>query len=247
MQRKFTPIELNHLRKHGIDPYQLDLESIGEKPVEYLTGFSEFYGRDFVVDESTLIPRIETERMIDIALDFIEDKKINNVSFLDIGTGSGNIGISLALELEKRRIKYDVTLSDISEAALQVTQSNIERLINQASNLKVVKSDLFKNLELKTYNLILTNLPYIPASRKLQESVQSHEPHSALFSGPDGLDHIRRFFDSVGKFLDKDGKAILEVDDTHDSKVAHEFRYGYEIEVFHDLNGKNRFWVAKKR
>ncbi len=252
MQRKFSAYEINHLNRFGIDPYSLDIEEIKEKPVEYITGFSEFYGRVFKVNEHTLIPRIETERIIDIALNslppFSKGGKEGGLSFVDIGTGSGAIGITLAKELEKRNIMYSGTLKDISAEALKVTSENIN---NHNLNLDLLKSDLFESLELKanSLQLILANLPYIPSSRinKLQDSVKDYEPLSALDGGEDGLDLIRKFFEELPRFIDKQGVAILEVDDTHDLKKAEEFSNNLEIKILKDLNEKNRFWVVRKK
>jgi release factor glutamine methyltransferase len=246
MQRKFSAYEINHLNKFGVDPYSLNLSEIKEKPVEYITGFSEFYGRIFKVNENTLIPRIETERMVDIALDYVSSNNLTDIAFIDIGTGSGAIGITLAKELEKRSIKYSATLTDLSEKALAIAKENAS---SSQLNLELIQSDLFKNLKLSTYNLILANLPYIPSARisNLQSSVKDYEPVTALDGGTDGLDIIRRFFDQMPKFLDQNGIVILEVDDTHNVKQAEEFSYGFEIEIFKDLNEKNRFWLVKKR
>ncbi len=245
MQRKLTAYEINHLNKFGVDPYSLDLNEIKEKPVEYITGFSEFYGRTFIVNNYTLIPRIETERIIDIALEFIKSNGTEKVNFLDLGTGSGVIGITLAKELEKRNIKYSGTLSDFSEKALSIAEENIK---THKVLLKTAQSDLFKNIQHESYDIILSNLPYVPSSRipTLNSSVKDYEPLIALDGGEDGLSVIRKFINQMPSFLDKNGVAILEVDDTHDSKLASEFSFGFDIEVFKDINNKNRFWIVRR-
>ncbi|MCA9381407.1 peptide chain release factor N(5)-glutamine methyltransferase [Candidatus Dojkabacteria bacterium] len=239
--RKLSAYEINQLNKHEIDPYSLDLDSIGDKPVEYITGFAEFYGRDFIVNENTLIPRIETERIIDLAFENLSEGKVN---FIDIGTGSGAIGITFAKELEKREIDYSGILSDNSEESLAVAKQNVEKL--KAYGLQLTASNLLRNVEHTTYNVILANLPYIPTSRipNLTSSVKDFEPISALDGGEDGLDLIRKLIYSASAYLDKNGVIILEVDDTHTHKFAEEF-IGWDIEIFTDLNGKNRFWVCR--
>lgn len=246
--RKLTAYEINQLNKYNIDPFSLDMSEPGEKPVEYITGFAEFYGRDFIVNESTLIPRIETERMIDLALDFIPPLFKREIeggySFIDIGTGSGAIGITFAKELEKRGIKYNAVLTDKSKQALGTAKLNIKNL--KAHSTKLIASNLLKNVKRTTYNVLFANLPYIPTSRisDLSSSVKDYEPVQALDGGEDGLDLIRKLIYSAAEYLEKNGVMILEVDDTHTKEFTEEF-VGWNIEIFNDLNGKNRFWVCR--
>ena len=134
--RKFTALEINHLLKFGVDPFNLNLNKIKEMPVEYITGFSEFYGRVFEVNNKVLIPRIETERLIDLALNFVRLKKLTKVKFCDVGTGSGVIGITFAKELEKRNIFFKATLSDISEDALKNCQEKCYGIRNKNYKLR---------------------------------------------------------------------------------------------------------------
>ncbi|MCA9386627.1 peptide chain release factor N(5)-glutamine methyltransferase [Candidatus Dojkabacteria bacterium] len=239
--RKLSAYEINQLNKHNIDPYFLDLNSIDNKPVEYITGFAEFYGRDFIVNENTLIPRIETERIIDLAFENLPEGKVD---FIDVGTGSGAIGITFAKELERKRIEYRGILSDSLDEALNIARSNIKKL--KAYSLEPVTSNLFTSVSKQKFNTIFANLPYIPTSRisTLASSVKDFEPVSALDGGEDGLDLIRKLIYSTSEYLEKDGVLILEVDDTHTHKFSEEF-IGWEIEIFTDLNGKNRFWVCK--
>lgn len=254
--RKFTPSETNHLIKHGKDPF-VKIDS--EMPVEYMSGKAEFYGRDFTVTSSTLIPRIETEELINIALHQIENRanKYSKVTYCDIGTGTGAIGITMALELEKRLISYDGYLSDISKEALQIAEGNareflIERkvhcFINQKdeSTLQLINSDLLIDYPIIKFDLIIANLPYIPSSRMrdLNSSVKDFEPTLALDGGIDGLDYIKKLLDQAKNFLNQNGVVILEVDDSHLKTQAEQFT-AWDIEVKLDQNGKNRFWICK--
>lgn len=129
--RVLSPYEQNHLRRHGIDPEIID--QYGEMPVEYITGFAEFYGREFVVNRHVMIPRVETKRLIDLALKHCVSLPSSfgphpsALSFADVGCGSGCIGITLYLELETRGMKPEAYLSDISEEAIRVTYENMRR------------------------------------------------------------------------------------------------------------------------
>ncbi|MDQ7021223.1 MAG: HemK family protein methyltransferase [Candidatus Dojkabacteria bacterium] len=162
-KRKLSPRETNHLIKFGIDPFSDEILDSGEIPVEYLTGLAEFYERDFVVSKETLIPRIETEQMVDIALEFLSKKKGKMFQFVDIGTGSGAIGITLALELRKKRIKYIGSLTDVSNDALSIAKKNVSKF---KVDLKIRESNLLDSFsKFAKFDLILANLPYIPTER----------------------------------------------------------------------------------
>jgi release factor glutamine methyltransferase len=250
MQRKFNAYEINHLRKFGVDHFSIGMDSIGSKPVEYITGHVEFCGLDFIVNKNVLIPRIETERIIDIAFENIKkikDKK--RIKFCDVGTGSGCIGLSFAKKLDSKRIQYEGILSDKSEEVLECTKMNHES-IGFNGRIEIIRSDLFSNYpRAQKFDVILANLPYVPTKRvkDLDSSVKNYEPILALDGGDDGLMHIRKLIDQVQGRLEEGGFVLLEVDDTHTHKVAQEFEFGWEIEVFTDINDKNRFWLMSKR
>jgi len=266
MARKFSANEINHLLKHGKDAYSLDYDVIGEKPVEYITGFAEFYGRDFIVNENTLIPRIETEQIIEIGLKLITPPNPLSsggkapslegwlgrvMCFCDIGTGSGCLGITFALELEKLNIPYFAYFSDISEKALEVTQKNIDFYNLKPNNYKLFTSDLLESYRLSaispTIDVIFANLPYIPSSRieQLDRSVKDFEPRSALDGGENGLKYINKLLEQAPEYLAKDGVIILEVDDTHEANSKLQIQNSkFNIEILKDENGKIRFWVA---
>lgn len=248
--------------KYKVDPFELKVED--NEPVEYMTGFAEFFGRDFIVNENVLIPRIETEMMIDLGIDFVKEKiqrknpkkKKRDISivFADIGTGSGAIGISFAKELEKLNQNYFGILSDISGAALDVAKKNIRSLKIHNARIKLVESDLFSNINRKVkFDIIFANLPYIPRKRmsQLQDSVRDFEPYNALDGGEHGLDIIKRILVESRAYLKKDGVMLLEVDDSHGENIIKNngmkkyFRY-WDIEVIRDLNGKIRFWRCNR-
>lgn len=152
------------------------------KPLAYLRGKAEFYGRTFQVNEHTLVPRPETEAIIDLlkSLDLP-----SNPTVLDIGTGTGCIAITAALELPSARI----TATDIDSECLRVAQMNTKNL---DAVVQFKQSDLLSNVP-SLFDVILANLPYVPTGYAVNEAAK-HEPSLALYSGEDGLDLYRQLF-----------------------------------------------------
>ena len=194
-------------------------------PQEYKTGFAKFYGRSFFVNKNVLIPRVETEEIIDIIRQ-CHSELVSGSTICDLGCGSGCIGITLALELN-----CNVTLIDISDKALEVAKINAKRL---NANVKIVKHDL---LDGEDYDLVVANLPYIPHARinKLDPSVKDFEPHLALDGGKKGLDIIYRLLDNYPAKI-----IILEIDDTH--KLKDFKKYG-KVKIIKDRFNRNRFAI----
>jgi len=174
----------------------------GGEPVAYLIGYREFYGRDFAVSPSVLIPRPETELLVETALAGVGTG--GTARILDLGTGSGCIAITLALEIPQAQ----VTAVDASEAALDVARRNGERLGVQ---LRLLQSDWFAALTGERFDLILANPPYISAGDPhLAAGDLRHEPSSALASGVDGLAAIRRIVAAAPAHLVSGGQLWLE-------------------------------------
>lgn len=253
--RKFTPIEINHLLKYGFDPSRVT----DNRPVEYITCFAEFYGREFKVNKNVLIPRIETEDIIDLARLKIKGQK-EKILFADIGTGSGAIGITFAAELIRIGQHFEGYLSDVSKAAISIAKYNSKNILNSInencftgkltpeSKIKIINSNLLENYpktKQKSFDLIIANLPYIPSSRinELDNSVKDYEPHNALDGGSDGLLYIRKLLSQAKNFLKPKGFIILEVDDSHTS--SQEFEKDWDIEIRSDQFEKNRFWILQ--
>lgn len=239
MARKLSAYEYNQLLKYNLDPDDY-LET--DKPIEYITGFAEFRGNNFIVNKHTLIPRVETEELVDIAIEHLP-KLTNKITFADIGTGSGAIGISFAIKLENLNLSYSGVLSDISKDALDAAKRNLNTLLPKA-DIELINSDLFSDFSQKKFDIIFANLPYIPSSRvlHLESSVKDYEPLVALDGGTDGLEIIRKFFNQAESFFKENGLVLLEVDDTHNN--TQEFEDKWIIRTVHDQNNKNRFWIA---
>jgi release factor glutamine methyltransferase len=173
------------------------------EPVAYLTGLREFYGRDFKVTPAVLIPRPETELLVEWALERIEPRA--NIRVLDLGTGSGCVAVSIACE----RPHALVIALDNSVAALEVARSNAR--LHEAANLKVGKSDWFGVVAGERFDVIVANPPYIAAGDPhLSEGDLRFEPASALTSGADGLEAIRRIVTAAPDYLRERGWFAFE-------------------------------------
>lgn len=260
IKRNFNNYELAQLAKHNISDFNLEKisQELGEKfldiPVEYITGFCEFRKLDFQVTRDTLIPRVETEEIIDLAFGILEEKlgqeKQKEIIFADIGTGSGVIGISFARELLSKGVEYKGYLSDVSQNALRVTRSNVEVILGEqgsenVNNIEFIESSLFEKFPEIKCDVVFANLPYIPSKNieTLDSSVKDFEPVSALDGGDDGLDLIRILLNQVPVYLTHAGIVLLEVDDSHID--ATEFLSNWNVDIKQDQFGNNRFWILK--
>lgn len=179
------------------------------EPIAYLRGVREFYGREFKVDARVLVPRPETELLVDCGLRRTESTALN-LRALDLCTGSGCVGITIARERPTAR----VTASDISDGALSVARDNAARL--GAYNMGFLKSDLFASLGDEhhgSFDLIVSNPPYIETSTiaTLDADVREHEPHLALDGGADGYEFYKRIVAESPTWLHGHGVLALEV------------------------------------
>lgn len=197
----------DRLDSHHFGRYRevVERRAAGE-PLQYITGTQEFYGRTIHVTPAVLIPRPETELLVEAALELMTDSFV----FCDIGTGSGCIAITLLCERpEARGIAVDV-----SEAALKIARQNAINL-NVAERLTFGVSDCFESLpdNLSSFDLIVSNPPYVAGDviDGLQREVRDHEPLIALSPGSDGLAIIRPLIEQAPDFLRKDGYLLLEI------------------------------------
>ncbi len=180
------------------------------EPVQRILGYAYFRNLRLNLNEQTLIPRPDTESVVDTALERIDDRRERSCRVLDIGTGSGVIAISIARE----RPFCEVHATDISEAALQVARRNAER--NEAT-VRFHRADLTSGLESlnETVDLLVSNPPYVRCGEipKLLPEVRDWDPHTALDGGPDGLAYYRRIFAETPALLRQGADVILEVGD----------------------------------
>lgn len=219
-------------------------EHAAGRPVQHILGFEEFYGRRFLVNGHVLIPRPETEELVE-AVTALSDSRFGRgttVRAADIGTGSGAIAVTLKLE----RPNLEVTATDISPDALSVARSNAEQL---GADVDFRRGDLLAPLVEAggKWNIIVSNPPYIPAGeeRELSVVVREHEPHTALFGGEDGLDFYRRLSEGLPDILAPGGFAAFEIGAGQGLAVSGMLESafpgsGIRTEIVHDLNGKDR-------
>jgi len=166
-------------------------------PTQHITGRQEFYGREFRVTRDVLIPRPETEHVIEAALGAPAR------SILEIGAGSGAIAVTLALEMKTR-----VFATDISVAALRIAAANAAHL---GANVTFVAADLAAPFRDASFDLVVSNPPYVPMTDSLPREVREHEPAIALYGGADGLNVYRRLIPDAGRVLVPGGRLILEI------------------------------------
>jgi release factor glutamine methyltransferase len=214
------------------------------EPVQYITGTQEFYGRGFAVTPAVLIPRPETEHMVESVLALHpEPTRILPLRILDIGTGSGILAITLALELPNAT----VTATDISAAALAVARQNA-RSLGAKDRIRFVQSDLFAALADERFDCIVANPPYVATDEVLEPQVRDYEPVTALYAGEDGLTVYRRLIPQAFEHLEPGGHLLLEIGHGQRDAVARLLRSGsFEgIRFIDDLQGIPRVTSARK-
>lgn len=227
----------------------LDRRAAGEPP-QYIIGDQEFMGINFMVDPRVLIPRQDTEVLVEKVLEYTREKR-GSLKVLDMCTGSGAIAISLAV----KHAQLKITASDISEDALDVATSNAA-MADVLKRIDFVQSDLFNNFKTgfrgQKFDIIVSNPPYIKSSvlPTLQKEIYEHEPMLALDGGTDGLDYYRRIIEDAPDYLKKNGALFLEIG--HDQAVqlkniiAENDKYAEDIEVIKDLAEEDRVIIARK-
>ncbi len=178
-------------------------ERLKGKPTQYITHKQEFFGRDFYVDERVLIPRPETEHLVETALAFLRERPGARV--LDVGTGSGAIACSVALE-----VRTHVFASDLSPEALAVAGRNREAL---GASVEFFAGDLLEPVLDGSIDLLLSNPPYVPGedAANMQTEVRDWEPHVALFAGDTGLEIYRRLITAASRVVRPGGRIMLEL------------------------------------
>ncbi|MCM8789496.1 MAG: peptide chain release factor N(5)-glutamine methyltransferase [Candidatus Omnitrophica bacterium] len=221
---------------------------ISAEPIQYILGKAEFMGLEFKVTPDVLIPRPETEILVETGIKYVSGIgcQVSGKNILDIGTGSGCIAVSLAKLLPSAK----VIATEISEKALELARCNAG-LNNVAENIRFIKSDLFICNVLRTtrYDLIISNPPYIPSAviDKLQPELQ-YEPRFALDGGKDGLDFYRRIIKDAPEYLKRGGLLILEIGFKQRKKIENIFKNSGKfeiIEVVKDYNNIDRVIVTR--
>ncbi|MBV9328686.1 MAG: peptide chain release factor N(5)-glutamine methyltransferase [Chloroflexi bacterium] len=207
------------------------------EPIAYLLGEREFYGRMFHTDARALIPRPETELLVELGVGAVARWRANGVEprVVDVGTGCGAIGVSVAAECG-----VQVIGTDVSFAALPLARENAALY---TVNFRVVQADLLRGLK-GPLHVVLANLPYVPSSRRLPVDVRHYEPHVAIFGGQRGTELIERLLHEARELLAPGGELAVELDeDEQATPIATLARHLYpsaEVSVCHDAGGYDR-------
>lgn len=214
------------------------------EPTQYLIGTQDFYGRTFKVDARALIPRPETELVAERALRHVA--KDAEALMTDVGCGCGTLGLTLAAERPQSR----VVLTDVSEEAAALARENAEKL-KVSDRIEIRTGDLAEPLGDTLFDVVVTNLPYVPDGERhtLPLHIRGHEPHLALFGGPDGLDIYRRFVPAIARNVKPGGLVVLEHGAEHGDAAPALFDPSLwsEVKVERDLAGFDRFTWAIRR
>lgn len=213
------------------------------EPFQHIVGKQEFWGLDFIVTPDVLIPRPETELIVEAGIEILRD--LENPNFCEVGIGSGCISVSILHEIKNARA-FGL---DISEKALQIAEKNAEEngVLNR---LNLMISDVFGELDKnELFDLIVSNPPYVPIDdlQNLQVEVKDFDPHIALTDGKDGLSIIRKIIETSPEFLRPDGFLIMEIGFNQSAKVCEMFdlQIWQEVDFFSDLQGIPRMLKAK--
>lgn len=238
---------INHLHDNITIEQEKDYKDLLEKkindrPIQYITNSVDFYGLPLYVDENVLIPRFETEELVDNTIKYLNEM-YKSPKVLDLCCGSGAIGLAI-----KSRINdADVYMSDISKEALVVAEKNKQDLYLDAN---ILESDLFNNINDK-FDCIISNPPYIKDDEEIEDIVRNNEPHIALFAGPDGLDYYERILKDIKNYLNDDYLIALEIGATQKDDVisiANKYLDNIEIKCKKDLSNRDRMiFITNKR
>ncbi|OQX96575.1 protein-(glutamine-N5) methyltransferase, release factor-specific [candidate division KSB1 bacterium 4572_119] len=221
------------------------------EPLQHILGETEFYSLKFKVTPDTLIPRPETEILIDEVVDFCRKnyQSKQEIHVLDIGAGSGNISISLANTIKNALL----TSIDISPAALKVGLENAE-FHNVSNRITFLEVDIFQNVEnsFPQFDIIVSNPPYISDSEfsELSPEVREHEPGTALSGGKDGLDYYLRIAELSERLFNKGGLIALEIGANQADQVLNIFKKTglfYDLKIIKDLNQLNRVLIGNRK
>lgn len=209
------------------------VEKSKKYPVQYIVGNVDFYGYTYKVTEDTLIPRFETEELVENTIKLIKEKFNKPVSILDIGTGTGCIGITLKKELKD----VQVTLSDISKEALKVAEYNKKDL-----DINIIHSNLLEDINDK-YDVIISNPPYIRYDEEIMDIVKNNEPHIALYADNNGLYCYEEILKNCKKNLKKDFIISFEIGYLQKediTRIAHKYLDNIEVICKKDMQNKDR-------
>jgi release factor glutamine methyltransferase len=211
---------------------------LASEPMQYITGSQEFFSLLFEVTPAVLIPRPETEHLVEAALEHIGGEAVR---ILDVGTGSGAIAVSLA----HARPQSHLTAVDLSPAALEVARRNAQRH-GVLDRVTFLQSNLLATVDGADFDVVVSNPPYIAEGEVLEPQVSNFEPHPALYAGPTGLEVYERLIPEARKVLKPGGWLLLEIGFGQQPAVEALLRGWRSVSVVHDLQGIPRVVQAMK-
>lgn len=226
-------------------------EALGHRargvPAQYITGHQEFWGLDLIVGPSVLIPRPETEHVIETVLQLAKEMKEQggraNLKIVDVGTGSGAIALALAKELPEAEIHA----TDVSPAALEIAEANAARL-QMNERITFHDADLLAGLAEGEFDFVVSNPPYVGESEEdhVQLEVRKFEPRDAVFAGPTGLEVVARLVPAAWRALKPGGWLVTEISGTIAAGVKDLLAGWSDVAIVRDLQGIERVAKARK-
>lgn len=218
------------------EQYKKEVLALEEgKPLQYVIGCVNFYGNHFEIDERVLIPRFETEELVENTINYIRKYFPEPVDIIDLGCGSGVIGITL----EKKVSTKSVDMIDISKDALEVARKNARNL---EANVNIIESDFFEKIQ-KQYDVIISNPPYIGEEEEIEEIVKKNEPHLALYAGKEGMSCYEKILQNISSHMKDRCLIAFEIGCEQAemiTKSIQKYLENVKIEIKKDLSGKDR-------
>lgn len=244
MNSPVSPASINKIKK-------LIARRAQNEPIAYIVGKKEFFGLDFTVNKNVLIPRPESEYLVERGIEFIKSKvhQVKSLNIIDIGTGSGNIIVSITKELYKLSNFTNFYATDISANALLVAKKNAR--FHSIDNINFIQSDLFNSIDDNIkFDLIIANLPYVPDSeQRTADSLQlKFEPQDAIFAKNNGTGIIKKFLSQATNRLTPHGAIMLELDPRNAKdikKFAQKLFPYFKIELKKDLANLDRYLLIQ--
>ena len=233
-ERPLTPLQTEQFNT-------LIRQRVRGKPIQYITGVQEFFGLQFHVTPDVLIPRPETEHLVEAAIARLKDHEAPRI--VDIGTGSGAIAVALAYALPHAQI----TALDVSAAALKVAEQNAVRH-GVAERIRFMESDLLTAIAGESFDAVVSNPPYVAERERktLSKEVREFEPRLALFAGPTGLEFYRRLVPAAQAQLGSGGWLLMEIGHGQRDAVAAMLQEWDGVEFAPDLQGIPRVAITRK-
>ena len=225
-----------------VDLYKKEVLALEEgRPLQYVIGSVNFFGNRYYIDQRVLIPRFETEELVENTIKYVKDNFKEPIDIVDLGCGSGVIGLTL----EKKISTNSVDLIDISKEALEVTKINRDNL---NSNANLIENNFLDNID-KKYDLIISNPPYISINEEIEDIVKDNEPSIALYAGEEGLDCYKKILSQVKNNMKDKCLIAFEIGCNQGEKITklvNEYLDDVKVEIKKDLSDRDRMLFVLK-